>query len=165
MRIACRNCLHPLRGSRFGESVTELGFDPTLLPPMAAKVVADVFPHVETFFWDDTNHDEEDEDASIMRVAMSLCEIATAWPRLSSIKVGNVTSSVHDPPTYHQMKTALLPVMMAAQMSQRPLKLTHASIVPEQWEHAMGEWMRLREEWQHLLSTSGTRSWVDMDPA
>ena len=62
---------------------------------------------------------------------MCLSEAAAVWPCLSSITVGCITGGPlieegdegENIPSYEQMATTLLPLIVSMQLSSRPLKL------------------------------------------
>lgn len=172
-RTAHRHCLQSLQNTRFGETVTELGFDPMLLSPYAVSVLAALFPNVTTLTWEE-GWGESTWVETPKLVSMSLCESAAVWPRLCSIKAGSIVGGgwlleQEQAPTFEEMRDTLLPVMVSMQASRRFLKLSLGD--PNEYvstkavsEMVRDAWKRLRVEWEGWR-VSGMEQVVTLEPA
>ena len=151
--LSHRHCLQPLKGSTFGECITEISFDPSLVPPDAVKVLAAVFPGVRTLSWSTSCASRLEDNHRLL--SMSLFQAVVDWPCLSYINVGSVTGGVwycadDDLPTFDQVKSTLLPPMLYMRASMRPLTLALSD--PQGYSNAGSVekmktlWMAVREE-------------------
>lgn len=176
-----RRCLQPLVGSRFGHSITSLCFDPTVLPPAAVRELAAAFPNVSTISWVDgeaissdipLHSSSEGWKAIINRVSTSLVVAAAAMPCLSSVGVGCIIGKLYfsvvglgvPVPTYTNMESALVPLMMCMDAYERRLRLTLEDSPPDVEIQSKHVWMQLREKWAQRTSSMGMDTFVDMVP-
>lgn len=175
--LARRQCLQPFVGSRFGQSITQLAFDPVLLTPDGLNVLAAAFPRVSSLTFDDECLCAPRPFADSQRlVSMSLCVAAALWKDLSCVGVSEIitygaTPDVEDFPYFERMKDLLMPLIVSMEANNRPLKLSLSifdggGFTWENWDFDLAKdaWMDLREEWERWKSITGTAQCVMIEP-